>query len=106
MPKITYELPDGSEHIVDVPCGQSVMDGSVRQNLPGIVAECGGSCSCATCHIFIDDESNALFDEATREEEDLVEFLEGAHSGSRLSCQLIVSEACEGIRVIVPATNG
>ena len=49
MPKVTYELADGTVHDVDVPCGQSVMDGSVRNNLPGIVAECGGSCSCATC---------------------------------------------------------
>jgi 2Fe-2S ferredoxin len=106
MPTITYLLPDGSEHSLDVPCGQSVMDGSVRKNLPGIVAECGGSCSCATCHVFVEPAANELFDEATTEELDLVEFLDGAHSGSRLSCQLIVTEACDGIRVTVPATNG
>lgn len=82
------------------------MDGSVRNNLPGIVAECGGSCSCATCHVFVEPAVNELFDEATTEEKDLVEFLEGAQSGSRLSCQLIVSAACDGIRITVPSTNG
>lgn len=106
MPTITYLLPDGSEHAIDVPCGQSVMDGSVRQNLTGIVAECGGNCSCATCHVFVDDDANALFDEATSEETELIEFLEGARATSRLSCQLIVSDACDGIKVTVPSTNG
>lgn len=106
MPTITYLLPDGSERAIDVPCGQSVMDGSVRQNLPGIVAECGGNCSCATCHVLVDSAANALFDEATTEEMELLEFLEGAQATSRLSCQLIVSDACEGIKVTVPQTNG
>ncbi|MBE7195872.1 MAG: 2Fe-2S iron-sulfur cluster binding domain-containing protein, partial [Gordonia polyisoprenivorans] len=51
MAQVVYHLPDGTVSTVDVPPGQSVMDGSVRNNLPGIVAECGGSCSCATCHV-------------------------------------------------------
>lgn len=106
MPHITYVLPDGREETVDVPTGQSVMDGSVRNNLPGIVAECGGSCSCATCHVFVDAEAAALFDEPIDEETDLVEFLEGASERSRLSCQLIVSDACAGVRIVVPPTNG
>jgi 2Fe-2S ferredoxin len=106
VPEITYVLPDGREETVDVPVGQSVMDGSVRNNLPGIVAECGGSCSCATCHVLVDPDAAALFDEPMTEETDLVEFLEGACDRSRLSCQLIVSDACAGVRVVVPATNG
>lgn len=105
MPDITYVLPDGTQQTVDVPVGQSVMDGSVRNNLPGIVAECGGSCSCATCHVFVDPAHAALFDEPIAEESDLVEFLDGACERSRLSCQLIVSDACAGARVVVPDTN-
>lgn len=105
MPEITYVLPDGREQTVDVTAGQSVMDGSVRNNLPGIVAECGGSCSCATCHVFVDPEYAALFDEPISEETELVEFLDGACERSRLSCQLIVSAACDGARVVVPDTN-
>jgi 2Fe-2S ferredoxin len=106
MPNITYVLADESEHVVDVPIGQSVMDGSVRQNLPGIVAECGGSCSCATCHVYLDEQYKDLFDEATDAEQDLLAFAEGAQECSRLACQLIVSEAACGTRVVVPDTNG
>ena len=103
MPKVTYGLPDGTVHDLEVPCGQSVMDGSVRNNLPGIVAECGGSCSCATCHVFLEEGD---FDEPTDEERELLEFAEGARPTSRLSCQLILSDACTGVRVTVPDTNG
>jgi 2Fe-2S ferredoxin len=106
MSKITYVLPDGSESTIDVPTGQSIMDGSVRHNLPGIIAECGGSCSCATCHVILDEDSTGLFDEATDEERDLLEYLEGVQSHSRLSCQLIVNGQCDGVRVVVPDTNG
>ena len=106
MPNITYVLPDGSERVIDVPCGQSVMEGSMRNNLPGIVAECGGSCSCATCHVFVDAHGAATFDEATSEELDLVEFLDDAAPNSRLACQLIVSDAAAGTRIAVPGSNG
>ncbi|MCQ4079228.1 2Fe-2S iron-sulfur cluster-binding protein [Streptomyces sp. RB6PN25] len=106
MPKITYVFPDGSQKEVDVPCGQTVMDGSVRNNLPGIVAECGGSCSCATCHVYVDPDSLACFDEPTHEERELLEFADGLQENSRLSCQLVLTEICEGVRVTVADGNG
>jgi 2Fe-2S ferredoxin len=106
MPNITYVLADETEHVVDVPCGQSVMDGSVRQNLPGIVAECGGSCSCATCHVYVDADAAHLFDAATSAELDLLAFADGVTERSRLACQLIVSDQSDGVRVVVPDTNG
>ena len=106
MPSITYVLPDGSERQIDVACGHSVMDGSVRNNLPGIVAECGGSCSCATCHVLVDEACEDSFDEAADEERELLEFLDGACPNSRLACQLIVTPTCAGARVTVPDTNG
>lgn len=105
MPKVTYALPDGSTHDIDVPVGQSVMDGSVRNNLPGIVAECGGSCSCATCHVFVESGPD-LFAEPSDEERELLEFAEGARPNSRLSCQLILHQDCDGVLVTVPDTNG
>jgi 2Fe-2S ferredoxin len=91
MARVVYHLPDGTETAVEVPAGQSVMDGSVRNNLPGIVAECGGSCSCATCHVYVHDSSAGHFDLPSDEEAELVEFLDGARPNSRLSCQLIVA---------------
>jgi 2Fe-2S ferredoxin len=106
MPTVTYQLPDGSVREIDVPCGQSVMDGSVRHNLAGIVAECGGSCSCATCHVYLDEASQKWFDDPSDEERELLEFAEGAQPNSRLSCQLIVTDGCNGVRVQVPDTNG
>lgn len=104
MPEVTYVLADGRELTLDVPCGQSVMDGSVRNNLPGIVAECGGSCSCATCHVYVDGEWESAFDDVTDEERDLLEFADGAQPNSRLACQLIVSSDTHGVRVVVPAS--
>ncbi|PKZ66068.1 2Fe-2S ferredoxin [Gordonia terrae] len=95
MARVVYHLPDGTEQSVDVPAGQSVMDGSVRNNLPGIVAECGGSCSCATCHVFLEGAGAEQFDPPTDEETELVEFLEGARPSSRLSCQLVISDQDE-----------
>ncbi|MCW2786673.1 MAG: ferredoxin [Marmoricola sp.] len=106
MPKVTYVLADESEHVVDVPLGQSVMDGSVRNNLPGIVAECGGSCSCATCHVYVDAEWREAFDAATEEELDLLSFADGARDSSRLACQLIVTDGSDGLRVVVASNEG
>jgi 2Fe-2S ferredoxin len=106
LPTITYVLPDGTESVVDVPVGLSVMDASVRNNLPGIVAECGGSCSCATCHVHLDDASAEVFGEASEEERELLEYADNYCERSRLSCQLVVTGACDGLRVIVPEGNG
>lgn len=104
MPEVTYVLADGREMTVDVPEGQTVMDGSVRNNLPGIVAECGGSCSCATCHVYVDEEWQERFDDITDEERELLEYADGACSRSRLACQLVMSEATDGARVVVPTS--
>lgn len=106
MPNIVYILPDGSEQVVDVPCGRSVMDGAVRNNLPGIVAECGGGCSCATCHVFVEESPATPFEPAMSDEQDLLEFLEDAAPCSRLSCQLIVSDDTAGARIRVSGSNG
>lgn len=106
MPIVTYELADGSVHRIEVSDGHSVMDGSVRNNLPGIVAECGGSCSCATCHVFLDHSCTGHFEAPSREELELLEFTEGAQPTSRLSCQLVLSADSPEVRVVVPDTNG
>jgi 2Fe-2S ferredoxin len=102
MPAVTYVLGDGRELAVEVPCGQSIMDGSVRNNLPGIIAECGGSCSCATCHVYLDSAWEGRFAAVTDEERDLLEFAEGARPNSRLACQLIIEDSHDGVRVVVP----
>jgi len=105
MPKITYVLENGHETAIEVAVGTTIMEGSVRNNLPGIVAECGGSCACATCHVLVDDEWREHFDNASEEELELLEYLEHARPNSRLSCQLLVSGRCDGARVVVSEGN-
>ncbi|HEY5855675.1 MAG TPA: 2Fe-2S iron-sulfur cluster-binding protein [Aldersonia sp.] len=101
MATVTYHLPDGTTSQVDVVPGQSIMSGSVDRNLPGIVAECGGSCACATCHVHLPPEYNHLFVEPTEEEADLLSYLDESDDQSRLSCQLIVGDLDADIHVRV-----
>lgn len=105
MPEVTYHLTDGTQAVVDVPAGQSVMDGSVLNNLPGIRADCGGACSCATCHVHVGPDTADLFGEPTEEERDLVMFLDDVNEHSRLACQLIVSDTDRPVHIIVAETN-
>jgi 2Fe-2S ferredoxin len=79
------------------------MEASVRNNLPGIVAECGGSCSCGTCHVYVDEPWRARLAEPEFEEEELLEFLKGRQPNSRLSCQIVMSDELDGVVVRVPA---
>jgi 3-phenylpropionate/trans-cinnamate dioxygenase ferredoxin reductase subunit len=100
-PRVTFIQPDGEIASVDVPVGLTLMDGSVRNNLPGIIAECGGMCSCGTCHVYVDEEWRARLVEPELEEEDLLEFIEGRQPGSRLSCQIVMSDELDGLVVRV-----
>jgi ferredoxin, 2Fe-2S len=105
MPNVRYRLPDGSCVSVNVESGRTVMDGSVRNNLPGIVAECGGSCSCATCHVFLAKQYQDVFPAPAEEEAELLEYLEGVTNNSRLACQLILTADTPEIEVTVPSNN-
>jgi 2Fe-2S ferredoxin len=77
------------------------MDGSIRNNLPGIIAECGGMCSCGTCHVYVDPRWEGLLPEPEYEEAELLEFLEGREDNSRLSCQLVMTDELDGLVVRV-----
>jgi 2Fe-2S ferredoxin len=99
---VTYVQHDGQVDSVDIPVGLTLMDGSVRNNLPGIIAECGGMCSCGTCHVYVDDPWQGHLDDPEYEEEDLLEFIEGRQPNSRLSCQIVMSDELDGLTVRVP----
>ncbi|WP_026912056.1 2Fe-2S iron-sulfur cluster-binding protein [Patulibacter minatonensis] len=101
MPTINFIDADGVVTSAQGASGNTVMDIAVAQNVPGIVAECGGSCSCATCHVHLDPEWAPRVPEPDPEETDLLEFLEGADERSRLSCQLVISDELDGITVHV-----
>lgn len=100
LPVIRYFSPDGSLHEIAGRIGDSVMETAVKNGVPGIVAECGGSCSCATCHVYVDEASFALVGAAEDLEDDM---LDGAASErmprSRLSCQLRIARDFDGFTV-------
>lgn len=106
MPTIHYILKDGSIRSVDARIGASVMETAVHHNVRGIDAECGGSCSCATCHVYVD---TAFTDRLAPPDDMESELLEGVAAqrlpGSRLSCQIAVTAALDGLTVRVPSTQ-
>ncbi|HLS84701.1 MAG TPA: 2Fe-2S iron-sulfur cluster-binding protein [Burkholderiales bacterium] len=103
MPTVNYVRPDGSRLSFDVPSGTSVMRGAVDNNVTGIDAECGGCLSCATCHVYIDEAfAGRLAPPSADEEEMLAGVAAERRAGSRLSCQIQVSAALEGLVVRIP----
>ncbi|MDR6267477.1 2Fe-2S iron-sulfur cluster-binding protein [Roseobacter sp. N2S] len=103
MVTITYVEPDGTERTVDVAEGRSVMEGAVSNGIRGIVAECGGACSCATCHAYINAEWLDAVGPAEGDEADMIEFALDPRPNSRLTCQIEVHSGLEGLRLEIPA---
>ncbi len=102
MPKITYVEFNGTEHVIDVASGMSVMEGAVRNQVPGIDAECGGACACATCHVYIDQHWLAKTGERGELECSMLDIACDVQPNSRLSCQIRVTEELEGLVVRMP----
>jgi 2Fe-2S ferredoxin len=105
MAKITFIEHSGVEHVVDVKPGQSVMEGAVKNNIPGIDADCGGACACATCHVYVDEAWRDKTGEPTAMEESMLDFAESVEPNSRLSCQIKVTEALDGLIVRIPESQ-
>jgi 2Fe-2S ferredoxin len=105
MARITYIEFNGTPHEVDVPSGLSVMEGAVDNNIPGIEAECGGACSCATCHVYVDETWLAQTGERDAMETSMLNLAEGVAENSRLSCQITVNEALDGLIVRMPESQ-
>ncbi len=102
MPMITYVEANGTEHQVEVPVGTSIMQGAVNHAVPGIEGDCGGMCACGTCHVYVPESYRPLTGEAEELEQAMLEFAFDVNERSRLSCQIIVTEAMEGMRVEMP----
>jgi 2Fe-2S ferredoxin len=105
MAKITYIEFDGSEHVADVKPGLSVMEGAIRNNVPGIDADCGGACACATCHVYVDEAFQEAAGKPSAMEESMLDFAENVQPNSRLSCQIRVSDALDGLVVRLPESQ-
>jgi 2Fe-2S ferredoxin len=105
MPKIIYHARDGKVHEVEVDTGYTVMEGAIDNNVPGIVAECGGACACATCHSYIDDKWLKKLPPMEDMEDAMLESAQDRRENSRLTCQLEVTSELDGLVVNV-ADNG
>ena len=102
MAKITYIEHTGREHVIEVKTGQSVMEGAVKNNIPGIDADCGGACACATCHVYVDDAWADKTGKASVMEESMLDFANDLQPTSRLSCQILVNDTLDGLIVRMP----
>lgn len=104
MPKITFIHPDGREQTVDAPVGISILEVARKFDVP-IEGACEGSLACSTCHVIVDEAFYKQLATATEDEEDMLDLAFGLTSTSRLGCQIIVSEALDGIKLTLPAAT-
>jgi len=103
MAKITYIEFNGTEHVVDVASGLTVMEGARDNNVPGIEADCGGACACSTCHVYVDEAWVDRLPAKDAMEEDMLDFAwEPDLRKSRLTCQVKVTDALDGLVVKLP----
>jgi 2Fe-2S ferredoxin len=102
MPKITYIEQDGTERTVEADVGASVMETAINNDIPGILATCGGSCSCATCHVYVDDDWIDKLLPPELEESDMLDTAHDLQENSRLSCQIKVTDDLDGLVVTTP----
>jgi ferredoxin, 2Fe-2S len=106
MPKITFIEHDGTKHTVDAELGSTVMETAMRYDVGSIVAECGGSCTCATCLVHVDDTWSPVVGPPSAEENDMLDSAFEVKPTSRLACQIKVTEALDGLIVHTPAYQG
>lgn len=102
MVKITYIDAAGTERTVDAQVGATVMETAIKHGVPGIEAECGGACACATCHVYVDEAWREKVGPPAAMEEDMLDFGYDVRPNSRLSCQIKVSEELDGLVVRTP----
>lgn len=106
MVRIVYIQPDMKEVTVEAEEGMSVMEAAVKNDVDGIVAECGGACSCATCHAYVGADWLDTVGPAGDDEKDMLEFAADPRPASRLTCQIRVAKELDGLKVHVPAEQG
>ena len=102
MTKITYTDQQGNSKTVDVENGLSVMEGAIQNDVPGIDADCGGSMACATCHVYVEEKWLDKLLKAEDGEVDMIDMAFEPKKNSRLSCQIIVSDELDGLKVTTP----
>lgn len=102
MPQVTFILPDKTSRIIEVAAGHSIMEGAVAAGIDQIEAECGGSLTCATCHVHVAEHWMAKLPPAEFAEADLLEVVDDPQPTSRLSCQIVMQPDLDGLVVAIP----
>ena len=102
MPTITFIDQDGNEREIEAEAGPTVMENAINNDVPGILATCGGSCSCATCHVYVDDTWVDKLPPPELDESDMLDTAHDLQENSRLSCQIKVTEELDGLIVTTP----
>ena len=102
MPTIVYVEHDGTEHRVEAAVGDTVMSTAVDNGVPGIDADCGGGCACATCHVVVEADWADRLEERQAMEETMLSMKPDLEHGSRLSCQIVVRDELDGLVVQLP----
>ena len=106
MPKITFIEHDGTQHEVEAELGSTVMEAALKNDIGGIVAECGGGCTCATCLVHVDEAWSPIVGPPSSEEDQMLDAAFELKPTSRLSCQIKVTEALDGLIVYTPSYQG
>ncbi len=106
MTKVTFIDAKGEARTVEAQVGSTVMETALQNSIPGIEAECGGACACATCHVYVAEDWTDKVGEASQMEEDMLDFAFEVRPNSRLSCQIKVSQELDGLVVTTPAKQG
>jgi 2Fe-2S ferredoxin len=102
MAKINFIDHSGETRTIDAEVGATVMEVAIRNSIPGIEAECGGACACATCHVYVEESWREKVGAPTPMEEDMLDFGYDIKPNSRLSCQIKITDALDGLVVITP----
>jgi 2Fe-2S ferredoxin len=102
MPKVIYIEHNARRHEIEVPVGHTVMRGAVDNGVPGIDADCGGECACATCHVYVDGDWLARTGDRTEMEQSMLSFAAVTQDNSRLSCQIVMADSLDGLVVTLP----
>ena len=102
MAKINFVDHSGETRSIDAEAGSTVMEAAIRNSIPGIEAECGGACACATCHVYVDESFADKAGKPDPMEEDMLDFGFDVRPNSRLSCQIKVSDELDGLVVSTP----
>jgi 2Fe-2S ferredoxin len=105
MPKVIFVDSEGARREIDVEAGNTIMEAAIDNDVPGIVAECGGACACATCHAYIDEDWVARLPEMDDMEDAMLDSALDRKANSRLTCQISMTDKLDGIEVVV-AHNG